>query len=43
MGISVGEDVMYTLLFGDDQILVAGNRGDSSYMFRKLEGENEVE
>ena len=39
MGIPVGKDTLYTLLFADDQVLIAGDRDDSSYMFRKLHEE----
>ncbi|XP_030751610.1 uncharacterized protein LOC115879104 [Sitophilus oryzae] len=39
MGIPVGKDTLYTLLFGDDQVLIAGDRDDSSYTFRKLHEE----
>ncbi|XP_030753978.1 uncharacterized protein LOC115880821 [Sitophilus oryzae] len=39
MGIPVGKDTLYTLLFANDQVLIARDRDDSSYMFRKLHEE----
>jgi len=41
MGIPIGDETLYTLLFADDQVVIAGDRDDSSYMFRKLEEEYE--
>ncbi|XP_030768112.1 uncharacterized protein LOC115891711 [Sitophilus oryzae] len=38
-GLPVGKDTLYTLLFADDQVLIAVDRDDSSYMFRKLHEE----
>lgn len=35
MGIPIGDQTLY------NQILIAGDRGDFSYMFRKLEAEYE--
>ena len=36
MGILIGDDTLYSLLFADDQVLVAADADDSSYMLRKL-------
>lgn len=41
MGIPVGGEIMYTLLFADDQVIVAGDMDDLSYMLRKLKDEYE--
>ena len=37
MGIRVGDSIIHTLFFADDQILLAEDRDDLSYMARKLE------
>ncbi|KAL3286212.1 hypothetical protein HHI36_000723 [Cryptolaemus montrouzieri] len=37
MGISIGDITLYTLLFADYQVIVAGDRDDAAYMLRKLE------
>lgn len=34
MGIPVGQELLYTLLFADNQVLIASDREDSSYTFR---------
>jgi hypothetical protein len=39
MGIPIGEQTLYTLLFADDQVIVAADAEDVSYMTRKLEEE----
>jgi hypothetical protein len=36
MGIPIGEQTLYTLLFADDQVIVAADAEDVSYMTRKL-------
>lgn len=41
MGIQTGQETLFTLLFADDQVLIAGDQDDSSYMFRKLQTEYE--
>jgi sorting nexin-29 len=39
MGIPIGEQTRYTLLFADDQVIVAADAEDVSYMTRKLKEE----
>lgn len=39
MGIPVGEETLYTLLFADDQVIIASDEDDSSYMVRHLQEE----
>jgi hypothetical protein len=39
MGIPIGEQTLYTLLFTDDQVIVAADAEDVSYMTQKLEEE----
>ena len=39
MGIPIDDEVLYTLLFADDQVLLATDRDDISYMLRKLKEE----
>jgi hypothetical protein len=39
MGIPIGEQTPYTLLFADDQVIVAADAEDVSYMTRKLKEE----
>lgn len=36
MGVEVGEECLYTLLFADDQVLVANDEEDITFMTRKL-------
>src|SRR5215510_6563048 len=36
MGIPINDKFLYTLLFADDQVMVAMDEQDSSYMIRKL-------
>lgn len=36
MGIEIGNQCIYTLLFADDQVLIAGDEEDISFMTRKL-------
>lgn len=39
MGIQIGDSKLYTLLFADDQIVIAEDEDDASYMTRKLKEE----
>ena len=39
MGLPIGDETIYTLLFADDQVLITGDQDDSSYMLRKLQEE----
>ena len=39
MGIQIGNEILYTLLFADDQVLIAGDEEDASYMLGKLKEE----
>lgn len=39
MGLPIGDEVIHTLLFADDQVLIAGDEDDAAYMFRKLQDE----
>ena len=39
MGLPIGDETIYTLLFADDQVLITGDQDDSSYMLRKLQRE----
>ena len=36
MGIAIGSTCLYTLLFADDQVLIANDEDDIAYMTRKL-------
>ncbi|XP_073990596.1 uncharacterized protein [Rhodnius prolixus] len=36
MGVKVGEETLYTLQFADDQVLIAEDEEDLTYMLRKL-------
>ena len=36
MGIELGEPNFYTMLFADDQIILANDKDDITYMMRKL-------
>lgn len=36
MGIKIEEDFIYTLLFADDQLILAEDKEDVIYMIRKL-------
>ena len=36
MGIPINDKFLYTLLFADDQVVVAMDEQDSNYMIRKL-------
>ena len=36
MGIQVGTDTIYSLLFADDQVVIASDNDDASYMMRNL-------
>lgn len=36
MGIPIKDSVLYTLLFADDQVVIAACREDAKYMTRKL-------
>ncbi|KAK4873810.1 hypothetical protein RN001_013170 [Aquatica leii] len=36
MGIPIRDETLYTLLFADDQVIVASNMDDANYMLRKL-------
>ena len=35
MGIAIGSTCLYTLLFADDQVLIANDEDDIAYMTRK--------
>lgn len=37
MGLKVGEDMLYSLYFADDQVVIAEDEDDLSYMVRKLQ------
>lgn len=39
MGLPIGDTVLHTLLFADDQVIIAGDEDDAAYMFRKLQEE----
>lgn len=39
MGIEIGENCLFTLLFADDQVILANDEDDIEYMYRKLEEE----
>jgi hypothetical protein len=39
MGTPIGEQTLYTLLFADDQVIVAADAEDVSFMTRKLKEE----
>lgn len=39
MGIQIDDSYLYTLLFADDQVIIAADTDDASYMTRKLEEE----
>jgi Reverse transcriptase (RNA-dependent DNA polymerase) len=39
MGIEIGNDCLYTLIFADDQVIIATDEDDVQYMYRKLEEE----
>ncbi|KAF2894990.1 hypothetical protein ILUMI_11190, partial [Ignelater luminosus] len=41
MGIAVGHNILYTILFADCQVIIAADEDDASYMFRKLKEEYE--
>lgn len=41
MGITIGDETLYTLLFADDQVIIAEDADDSNYMLRKLQEEYE--
>ena len=41
MGVTVGGDTIYSLLFADDQLLMAEDYEDLEYMTRKLKEEYE--
>lgn len=36
MGIPIGTETLYTLLFADDQVIIASDMDDAGYMLRKL-------
>jgi hypothetical protein len=36
MGIPIGDECIFSLLFADDQVIMAGDEHDIAYMFRKL-------
>ena len=40
MDIQIGNEILYTLLFADDQVLIAEDEDDASYMVRKLKEKN---
>lgn len=41
MGTSIENSTLYTFLFADDQVMVAGDEQNSNYMVRKLKEEYE--
>lgn len=36
MGLPIGDETLYTLLFADDQVYISGDRTDAAYMLRIL-------